>query len=83
MHKKNSNISFEEAMQKLEDSVLKLESSNLTLNESISEFEKAIGFIKLCEEELSMAKQKVKILTESADGSVTDLPFEALGDDET
>ena len=76
MATKKNDISFEEAMKELEDSVFKLESSGLTLDESIAEFEKSVKLIKLCEKKLSSAKQQVKILTEGADGVVTDAPFD-------
>jgi exodeoxyribonuclease VII small subunit len=66
---------FEEAMIKLEDIVNKLEVGSLGLSESIAEFENAIKLIKLCEEKLNDAKQKVRILTENADGVITDSDF--------
>ncbi len=80
---KSEKINFEDAMIKLEDIVLKLESGNLKLDESIKEFEEAVKLIRFCEEKLSSAKQKVKILTEGADGSVTDKPFTTTDSDET
>lgn len=73
---KKNDMSFEAAMTELEVSVSKLESSSLTLDESITEFEKAVKLIKLCEEKLNTAKQKVRILTEGADGAITDAPFD-------
>ena len=72
---KNKDVSFEDAMLNLEDSIAKMEAGALTLDESIEEFEKALGYIKLCEKKLSSAKERVRILTESEDGSVTDMPF--------
>lgn len=79
--KKADNITFEEAMSKLEDMVMRLESGALSLDDSISEFEAAVKLIKLCEEKLSGAKQKVRILTEGTDGSVTDALFVGGEDD--
>ena len=75
------SISFEEAMLKLEDSVAKLENGNLSLDDSITEFENCVKLIKLCDEKLTVAKQKVRILIEGEDGSVSDRPFSA--EDET
>jgi len=72
---KNKDISFEDAIFNLEDSIAKMEAGALTLDESIEEFEKALGYIKLCESKLTEAKNRVRILTETADGSVTDMPF--------
>lgn len=70
------NINFEEAMLELEGIVKKLEAGSLSLGESLEAFEKAVGLVKLCNEKLQSAEQKVRILTESADGSVTDTPFD-------
>lgn len=74
-------ISFEDAMIKLDDTVRQLESGGLSLDESIRVFEEGIRLIKFCNEKLETAEQKVRLLTENADGSVTDAPFEVLGDE--
>ena len=79
---KNDNLTFEAALKKLEDASSKLESGTLTLDESITEFEECIKLIKLCESKLSSAKQKVKILVESEDGTVYDTPFVPVESDE-
>lgn len=68
-------------MLSLEDIVRKLESGGLSLDESLSSFEEAVKLVKFCTEKLDQAEKKVKILTEGADGSVTDLPFDT--NDET
>lgn len=68
-------------MKELEDSVARLESSGLSLDDSIAEFEKAVKLIRLCEDKLSAAKQRVRILTEGSDGSVSDEPFVNDNDD--
>lgn len=68
-------IKFEEAISKLEDAVRLLESGSLTLDESIEKYEEALKYVKVCNETLEKAEQKVKILTESADGSISDRPF--------
>ena len=70
------NISFEEAIAQLEDLVRKLESGNLTLDDSLTAFEDAVKLVKFCNIKIESAEQKVKILMESADGSVTDVPFD-------
>ncbi len=69
------NMKFEEAILSLEDIVRSLESGNLTLDESISEFERAIKLVKLCSEKLDTAEQRVKILVEGQNGEITDRPF--------
>lgn len=71
----SKTIKFEEAMTKLEDAVRLLESGNLTLDESIEKYEEALKYVKICNEALENAEQKVKILTENTDGTVSDRPF--------
>ncbi len=75
------NITFEEAMTSLEDAVRRLEGGSLTLEESLKEFEEAVKLVKFCNEKLETAEQRVRILTEGEDGSVTDVPF--VNTDET
>lgn len=74
------DINFEEAMTRLEGEVKRLESGNMTLDESIAAFEEAVKLIRVCNEKLENAERRVRILTEGADGSITDLPFD-IGDE--
>ena len=69
-------INFEEAILKLENEVKKLENGNLTLDESISAFEEAVKLVRLCNEKLENAERRVRLLTENADGTITDVPFD-------
>ena len=68
-------MKFEDAMQKLEEAVRQLESGKLSLDESILKYEEALKFVQICNETLQKAEQKVKILTDGKDGSITDTPF--------
>jgi len=74
------NQTFESAMNELSLIVSQLQSGELTLDGSLSAFEKAVGLIQYCNDTLNKAKQKVRILTEQKDGTVTDAPF--IPDDE-
>ncbi len=69
-------MTFEEAMLSLEDIVKKLESGGLSLDESLSSFEEAVKLVRFCNEKLESAEQRVRILVEGEDGSVTDAPFD-------
>ena len=71
----SKTIKFEEAISRLEDAVRLLEGGTLTLDESIDKYEEALKYVKICNETLQKAEQKVKILTESTDGSISDHPF--------
>ena len=77
----SNEMNFENAINKLEGAVNALESGELTLDESISEFEEAVMLIEICRKRLDEAERKVKILTKSSDGSVYDLPFDADGNE--
>ena len=70
------NIKFEEALISLEEIVKKLESGSLSLDESLESFEEAIKLVKICNEKLESAEQRVRILTEGQDGVITDAPFD-------
>ncbi len=72
----SKSISFEAAMEQLEDTVKQLESGSMTLDESIAAFEKAVSLVKICNRKLEGAERKVRILVEGADGVVTDESFE-------
>ena len=71
----NKNIKFEDAIEKLDSIVSKLESGTVSLDDSLALFEEGVGLIKLCNEKLDAAEQKVRILTENTDGTVSDAPF--------
>lgn len=75
-----NNIKFEEALSLLEEKVRLLESGNMSLDESLAAYEEAISLVRLCNEKLESAEAKVRILTESADGSVTDAPFPGINE---
>ena len=68
--------SFESSILELENSVKRLESGELTLDEAIAEFEAAMGLVKVCNERLEDAEMRVRILTEGKDGEITDRPFD-------
>ncbi len=61
---------FESAMSQLEDLVVKIEAGNLSLEDSLKEFEKGIGLSLVCQKALVDAEQRVKIL--SSDGNAED-----------
>lgn len=70
-----NDIKFEEAILRLEEIVKRLEGGTLSLDASIDEYEAAIALIKICNDRLSAAEQRVRILTEGADGTVADKDF--------
>ena len=69
-------LSFEEAMLSLEDIVKKLEAGGLSLDESLKSFEEAVKLVKFCNQKIEAAEQRVKMLVEGSDGSISDVPFD-------
>ena len=61
--KKISGTDFEKSLQKLEDTVQKLESGELTLEESLKAFEEGVSLARSCQETLKSAEEKVEILS--------------------
>ena len=61
---KKSNINFEKTFAELEDLVNKIEEGDLSLEESLKCFERGMQLTKNCQQALSEAEQKVKILLE-------------------
>lgn len=72
---KKDNVTFEEILEKLDAAVRRLESGELPLSEALTAYEEAVRLVRLGTETLEEAEQRVRILTEHADGSVTEAPF--------
>ena len=66
---------FEEQLAQLEEIVKKLESSGVSLNESLSLFEQGVKLTKSCQKILDSAEKKVKLLV-SEDGTMVEKDFE-------
>lgn len=69
-------VSFEEAMTQLEESVRLLESGKMSLDESLKEYERAVGLVKICNDRLENAKRRVQLLVENDAGEVSDVRFD-------
>ena len=64
MAKKQSEFQFESALKELDTLVAKMEEGELSLENSLQSFERGVGLIRQCQQALTEAEQKVKILTE-------------------
>jgi exodeoxyribonuclease VII small subunit len=69
-------MKFEEGLKRLEKIVEELESGNLSLDESLENYEEGIRLSKACAKKLEVARKKVEILLKSEDGSVELKPFD-------
>jgi exodeoxyribonuclease VII small subunit len=68
---KEKQITFEEALQELEQIAEKLERSQLSLEDSIKAYERGMELKTICSERLKEAEGKIEILSRSNDGKVT------------
>ena len=69
-----SNIKFETALTELESVIAKLEDSNTPLDEALKLYEKGIALVRICNERLESAEQKIRIL-QSKDGQIVETNF--------
>jgi len=72
---------FEEALKELEEIVRKMESGDLTLEESLKSFEEGVRLSRFCSERLDEAERRVEILLKSEEGLVDIKPFREDEDD--
>ena len=61
---------FEQALEKLEGIVERIESGQIGLEESIAEYEKGIKLIKQCRSILDAAEKKIQLLTKGEGGGL-------------
>jgi exodeoxyribonuclease VII small subunit len=73
MPKKNS---FENTLKRLEEIVQRLESGDLSLDESLKLFEEGIELSRLCTKKLSEAETKVERLIKSGEKEFKTEPLE-------
>ena len=58
-----NEIDFEKALAELEQLVETMEKGDLTLEESLKQFERGVSLTRACQKALAEAEQKVRILT--------------------
>ncbi len=79
MAKQNAD-SFEKSLQTLESLVDKLEQGELTLEESLKQFEQGVKLTRRCQSALDNAEQKVEVLLKKTE---TGSPEKFSGQDDT
>ena len=73
-----ADVPFEDALAELESLVEKMETGDLSLEDSLAAFERGVKLTRHCQSALQAAELKVKVLTES--GDLEDLDVEDLDD---
>lgn len=74
----SEELAFEEALARLEEVVRRLESGDVTLEESLRLFEEGVRLSRLCAARLDAAEGRMRALVEEADGTIKAVPFEEL-----
>lgn len=64
---RKKNLNFENALEELESLVEDMESGELSLEASLTAFEKGIKLTRECQEALNQAEQKIQILMKKND----------------
>ena len=74
--KKIDRLSFDATLEELETIVHQLEQGSLPLEEALKQFEQGIALVRVAQQKLDQAEQKVQILLER-DGELAAQPFDA------
>lgn len=72
------NLSFEDALAKLETIVRELESGRIKLDDAVSAYEQAVALKKLCADKLAAAALKVEKIEIDKDGTMKTTPLEGV-----
>src|ERR1700732_2543041 len=65
---KNPQLNFEGAMDRLEEIVEQMESGKMKLEELIVRYEEGMKLVKICQERLASAEQKIEIIARNSTG---------------
>ncbi|MAU40507.1 MAG: exodeoxyribonuclease VII small subunit [Kordiimonas sp.] len=71
-----AQLSFEEALERLDDIVEKLEGGDVSLEESIDIYSQGTLLKKHCESKLQAAREKIEKITLDEDGGVSTQPLD-------
>lgn len=69
------DLDFEEALNRLEEVVEKLEEGSLTLDKSLAKFLEGVRLIKFCNQKLSEAEKKIEVVLKDEEGFSDIVPF--------
>ena len=75
-----ANLSFEQAIQRLEKIVVDMEGAELPLEDVLKRYEEGTRLVRFCAAKLDEAEKKIEILQKKADGTAKLEPFESADD---
>ncbi len=72
----NIDLTFEEAMDKLEQISGKLEQGDVSLEDSIKLYTEGMRLSKICNDKIEKIEKKIAMLAEDATGEIHEVEFE-------
>ncbi len=70
---------FEDELKELEAIVAQIDSGELSLEESVSVFERGVGLVRSLNQKLDEVERKVELLMRNAQGELKTTPYEPAG----
>lgn len=68
-------MTFEEAYERLEQILEKMNSEQVSLDDALAHYEEADKLILSCQKKLNEAEQKIEVLLKNREGSLETKPF--------
>lgn len=68
-------FSFEQAIEELQTIVTAMEAGNASLDESLGLYERGVELVRLCNQRLDEAQQRISVVQTAPDGTVSTKPF--------
>lgn len=72
--------SLEALMARIDEIAARLGGDDISLEQSLSLYEEGISLIRICNDKLGAAEQRIKMLRMSAGGEIEETEFSALGE---
>jgi exodeoxyribonuclease VII small subunit len=70
-------VRFEDALRDLEQTVQRLESGDLSLEDALAAFERGVALVRVLNEKLAEVERKVELLMRAPDGTLRTRPVDA------
>ena len=77
LKQREAELNFEGAMDRLETIVEQMESGKLPLEDLIVRYEEGMNLVKICQERLASAEQKIEMIARNSAGKAIVKDFEA------
>lgn len=75
---KTDAVRFEDALRDLEDTVQRLESGDLSLEDSLAAFEQGVALVRVLNEKLTGVERRVEVLMRDDKGDLRTRPLDTV-----